>query len=75
LNEWIDRKRSLVSNPAKQIKDSIDCEINLKFINTIRECIVDEVLTCDVKITPHNEDFFQYIIRRREYILLSFLNV
>jgi hypothetical protein len=58
-----------------KIKDSIDFEINLKFINTIRECIDDEVLTRDVKITPRNEDFSQYIIEEEDDVLLSFSNV
>jgi hypothetical protein len=58
-----------------RIKDSIDCEINLKFINTIRECIDGTVLTRDVIITPRNEDFSQYIIEEEENVLLSFSNV
>jgi hypothetical protein len=58
-----------------KIKDSIDCEINLKFINTVRECIDDEVLTHDVKIIPRNEDFSQYIIEEDEGVLLSLSNV
>jgi hypothetical protein len=58
-----------------KIKDGVDCEINLKFINIIRESIDDEILTHDVKITPRHEDFSKYIFEEEENVLLSFSNV
>jgi hypothetical protein len=57
------------------IKGNIDYEQNLKFINDIRNCINDEILTSDVKITPRNEDFSQYIIEEEENVLLSLSNI
>jgi hypothetical protein len=56
------------------IKDKIDYEVNLKFINDIRASINDEVLTHDVKISPRDEDFSQYIVEEDENVLLSFSN-
>jgi hypothetical protein len=57
------------------IKGDIDYELNLKFINNIRNCINDETLTSDVKITPRDDDFSQYVFDEEENVLLSFSNI
>ena len=54
---------------AIAIKDDIDYEVNLKFIDDVRNELVDAS-----HISSRSEDFSQYIVREDNDILLSFSN-
>ena len=56
------------------INDSVNYEITIKFIDTIKKNISENVLTQDVSIVPRNEDFSQYIFEDDSNVLLSFSN-
>ena len=56
------------------INDSVNYEITIKFIDTIKKNISEDVLTHDVSIVPRNEDFSQYIFEDDSNVLLSFSN-
>jgi hypothetical protein len=56
-------------------RENIDYEINLRFINGIREKIQNDVLTHGVQVRPRDEDFSQYIVEEEDNVLLSVSNV
>ena len=51
-----------------------DFEINIRFIESIRENISKNDMTKNVKVFPRNEDNSQYIVDDEDNILLSFTN-
>jgi len=54
--------------------NKLDFEINLRFIDSIRENIGKDENTKNVKVVPRDEDLSQYVIIDDENVLLSFSN-
>jgi len=54
--------------------DKLDFEINLRFIENVRENIDKDENTKNIKVVPRDEDLSQYVMIDDENVLLSFSN-
>jgi hypothetical protein len=54
--------------------NKLDFEINLRFIENVRENIGKDENTKNVKLMPRDEDLSQYVFIDDENVLLSFSN-
>jgi hypothetical protein len=56
-------------------KEIIDCELNLDFLNEVRDSLKGNELTKNIPIMPRNEDASLYTANEEEPYLLSFSNL